>query len=160
MRIFIIGFIILVLFKSAVAKSDELEYDKQLDCLSEAIYFEARGELFSGMLAVATVIMNRVDHPSFPSNICDVVHQGIYWKGNPVKNKCQFSYYCDGKPENFSDAYAMQESYKVATFAMEGARLYHLDKALYYHAIYVNPNWPYKKLMVIGQHIFYGAENG
>ena len=46
MRIFIIGFIILVLFKSAVAKSEELEYDKQLDCLSEAIYFEARGELF------------------------------------------------------------------------------------------------------------------
>ena len=160
MRIFIIGFIILVLFKSTVAKSEDLEYDKQLDCMAEALYFEARGELFSGMLAVATVIMNRVDHPSFPSNICDVVHQGKYWKGNPVRDKCQFSYYCDGKPESFLDEYALRESYQVASFAMEGARLHHLNTALYYHAVYINPNWPYKKLMVLGQHIFYGAEDG
>ena len=136
------------------------EYDNQLDCLAEAIYFEARGEYFAGMLAVATVIMNRVSHQDFPNHICAVVHEGKYWEGNPIKNQCQFSYYCDGKSENLDNPYAADLAYQVAEFTLDGARLKHLEDALYYHANYVNPNWPYKKIMVIGRHIFYGEDDG
>lgn len=160
MKIFIIGFILLVLLKWNLANAEDTEYDKHLDCLAETVYFEARGESFGGMLAVASVVMNRVDHKDFPNNICAVVREGKYWNGHPVKHQCQFSYYCDGKPENFSDSYAMQTAYQVAEFVMSGARVYHLENALYYHANYVNPNWPYKKIIIIGRHIFYGEQDG
>jgi len=160
MRIFIVGFILLVLLKWSIANADDTEYNKHLDCLAEAIYFEARGESFGGMLAVASVVMNRVDHKDFPNNICGVVREGKYWNGRPIKNQCQFSYYCDGKPEDFKDKQAEQLAYQVASFALDGARIYYLEKALYYHANYVNPDWPYKKLMVLGRHIFYGEKDG
>ena len=69
----------------------------QKHCLAEAMYFEARNQGWKGMLAVGVVIQNRVKDPRYPSDICSVVRQGKYWQGHPVKHKCQFSYYCDGK---------------------------------------------------------------
>ena len=60
----------------------------EVSCLTEAIYYESRGETLMSQLAVGTVIMNRVRIDNYPSTVCNVVHQG-----------CQFSYYCDGKPE-------------------------------------------------------------
>ena len=84
MKILIIGFILLVLLKWNLANAEDTEYDKHLDCLAEAIYFEARGESFGGMLAVASVVMNRVDHKDFPNNICGVVREGKYWNGRPI----------------------------------------------------------------------------
>ena len=154
-------FIVLsVLVCSTASASSQTEHDKQLDCLAEAIYFESRGETFLGMLAVGTVIMNRVEHKKFPNTICSVVYAGRHRNGKPLRNKCQFSYYCDGKPEHLKDSFAKTESYNIANFVMVGARVGHLSKALYYHASYVNPSWPYKRLLVLGTHIFYGEEDG
>ena len=68
-------------------------------CLAEAMYFEARDQGWRGMLAVGIVIQNRVRDPRYPETVCAVVRQGKYRNGNPVRNKCQLSYYCDVKPE-------------------------------------------------------------
>ena len=74
---------------------------EEFDCLVEAVYHEARSESLLGMLSVAKVILTRKESSNFPNTICQVVHQGRYWKDNPVRDKCQFSYWCDGKPERF-----------------------------------------------------------
>jgi spore germination cell wall hydrolase CwlJ-like protein len=128
--------------------------DKTLECLAMNIYKEAGGEPFEGKVAVAQVTLNRVDHPSFPKEVCGVVYQK-----NIIMEKvvCQFSWYCDSthtsRPVN-KETYA--ESYAVAKkVLLEGFRLESLHDALYYHADYVNPRWPYEKIGKIGTHIFY-----
>jgi len=63
-----------------------------LMCIAVAVYFEARGEPSAGQIAVAQVVRNRIEDPRYPDNACDVVKQGYYWNGNPVRNKCQFSF--------------------------------------------------------------------
>jgi N-acetylmuramoyl-L-alanine amidase len=71
-----------------------------LMCVAVAVYFEARGEPTAGQIAVAHVIQNRIEDPRYPDNACDVVKQGYYWNGMPIRNKCQFSFYCDGKSDD------------------------------------------------------------
>ena len=75
-------------------------YGDDKKCLTENIYFEARGQGQAGWLAVAQVTQNRVDDRRFPNTICEVVKQGLtYASGDPIRNKCQFSWYCDGKSD-------------------------------------------------------------
>lgn len=120
-------------------------------CLAEAIYFEARAEPTAGMVAVANVILNRVSSADFPNTICDVVHQGPTfpsWKDPkvmiPVRNRCQFSYYCDGKSDEPQDERMYERSLRVALMMLTIDRNMLLDitdGALFYHATYVNPDW-------------------
>jgi len=128
-------------------------------CLIEAVYFEARSETFTGKLAVANVILERMYSKSFPNTICGVVKQGIYWKGNPVRNKCQFSYWCDGKSESMNNISALQEVVKAVQLALDGAMLRNTLGATHYHAVYVSPSWAVSKEFVlmdtVGEHIFY-----
>ena len=86
---------------------------EEFDCLVEAVYHEARSESLLGMLSVANVILTRKENSNFPNTICQVVHQGKYWKGNPVKDKCQFSYWCDGKAERFEEIEGLIKSINV-----------------------------------------------
>lgn len=75
----------------------------ELECLATNVYFEARDQDVLGQRAVAHVALNRVKSPDFPNTICDVVKQGPTYKnrpGLPKKNRCQFSWYCDGKTDN------------------------------------------------------------
>ena len=88
-------------------------------CLASNIYHEARGESLSGQLGVAFVTVNRSKHPKFPDTICGVVYQGKHyrnWKGNliPVRNKCQFSWYCDGKSDHMYNQAAWYKSLAIA----------------------------------------------
>lgn len=127
--------------------------DRQLDCLAMNVYKEAGGEAFEGKVAVAQVTLNRADDPRFPRDICKVVMQK-----NVVMEKvvCQFSWYCDGLPTKKVNNSAYQESYAVAKkVLLEGFRLDSLKDALYYHAVYVKPQWPHEKIAQIGNHIFY-----
>ena len=136
--------------------------DKQIHCLAEAIYFESRGEPFIGMVAVGQVIIQRVKSDLYPNNICDVVHQGkTTSKGYPVKNKCEFSYWCDGKPEIMEDEFAYTESLQAADLILNDIIIEGLEDALHYHAAYVHPRWAkdYIKLKTIGLHIFYARPN-
>jgi len=111
------------------------------------------------MLAVANVILHRVKHKKFPDTICEVVHQGKYWKDNPIRDKCHFSYWCDGKPERFTDMAGLIKVIDVAEMSLKGVQVRQTSNATHYHAYYVTPRWSldpaFKVLGQLGTHIFY-----
>ena len=137
----------------ASAKADDF------NCLVEALYHEARSESFIGMLSVANVILTRKESSNFPDTICKVVHQGKYWKDNPVRDKCHFSYWCDGRPERFTDMTGLIKSINVAEMSLNGIQTKQTVGATHYHASYVTPGWAsdpnFKSLGQIGIHVFY-----
>jgi spore germination cell wall hydrolase CwlJ-like protein len=118
------------------------------------IYREAGHEPFEGKVAVAQVVMNRVNSGQFGDDVCGVIYQKTKTMEKVV---CQFSWYCDSatraRPVN---KVAYNESYEVAKkVLLEGFKLDVLKEALYYHANYVNPKWNLEKIGSIGNHIFY-----
>lgn len=126
--------------------------DRELQCLTEAIYYEARGESIEGQIAVAEVIINRVDSPIFPNSVCEVIAQGA-----ERLNRCQFSYKCDGVPERMANSKARARARDVAILLMKGERRDITDRATHYHATYVEPYWSKKleRTAAVGTHIFY-----
>jgi spore germination cell wall hydrolase CwlJ-like protein len=132
-----------------------------LYCLAKNIYFEARGDNLAGRYAVADVVLNRVKDRRYPGTICEVVRQGKQdSNGNMVKNKCQFSWYCDGKedktPNKAKWIEAQTIAYQIVTLStMRGIT----EGATHYHATYVDPTWNRRMDIVgrIGAHIFYRA---
>ena len=134
------------------------ERDRQLECLTRNIFFEAGSEPFEGKIAVAQVTLNRSNSDKFPSDICSVVYQkNIFYE----KVICQFSWYCEKGNQVIANK---SENYKESQIAarkvlLEDFRLPSLNNALYYHADYVQPNWNLPKITKIGRHIFYGDKN-
>ena len=133
-----------------------------LFCLAQNIYFEARDQSTAGQIAVAQVAMNRVDHEYYPNEICEVIKQGptrINWKGNelPIKHKCQFSWYCDGKSDVMLDKDAVMRAMALAHVVYNNEVPDITDGATHYHAITVFPKWAFdlKKTTKIDDHIFY-----
>lgn len=124
----------------------------ELLCLALAVYYEARSESLLGQVAVAQVAMNRVESPDYPDTICEVVTQG----GTQL-HRCQFSYYCDGKPERPKDWRAWRRAKVVATLVQQGALDAGVGDATHYHATYVNVYWQnyLTHVTTIGQHMFY-----
>ncbi len=51
------------------------KYQNELQLLARCVNGEARGEPYTGQVAVAAVILNRVKHPSFPNTIAGVIYQ-------------------------------------------------------------------------------------
>ena len=132
----------------------------QLTCLAVGIYHEARGEGNAGMAAVANVVINRVHDPRWPDTPCEVLSEGptLKWDVNaPLRNKCQFSFYCDGK----SDVPKNQKSFAQAVRIAEeqwysyGLSLDITEGATYYHATSIDPKWPYTYITTINNHKFY-----
>lgn len=123
-----------------------------LKCLSEALYFEARGETVKGQFAVAEVILNRVKSKRFPGSVCDVIHQGT-----GRKYACQFTYTCDGHAETIHEPAAFERVQKVARAVLDGRVAPLTDGATHYHTTAVRPNWArvYTRTARIGVHIFY-----
>ncbi|MEO0912992.1 MAG: cell wall hydrolase [Pseudomonadota bacterium] len=121
-------------------------------CLTEALYFEARGETLKGQLAVAEVILNRVDSRRYPNSVCGVIEQGSH-----RRNACQFSFKCDGAPEKFHERTAYERVGKIARMMLEGRERLLTDGATHYHTIHVRPSWARRltKTADIGVHIFY-----
>ena len=145
-------------------KTIAMEATKQHECLAKNIYFEARNEPLAGQLAVAMVTLNRVKDKGFPNKICDVVYQGLHWaSGHPKRDRCQFSWYCDGKLDDIANKRAYMKSEMVAELAIESYNalitkgLDITEGARYYHTYEVNPKWSkvYPKVGRIGGHIFY-----
>ena len=126
--------------------------NRQWRCLTEALYFEARGETLEGQYAVAEVILNRVEHANYPDTICGVVNEGT-----GRRNACQFSYTCDGRPEVVTEDRAWNRLGHVARIMMEGAPRDLTRGATHYHADRVRPTWSrvYPRTARYGQHIFY-----
>ncbi|HZY67779.1 MAG TPA: cell wall hydrolase [Devosia sp.] len=127
---------------------------QELNCLAEAVYFEARGESELGQLAVAQVVVNRTGSQAYPRSICGVVYQNQH-----KRNACQFSFACDGLPEVKSEAAAWQKAKHIAYRIAGGGEVKTalLRTATHYHATYVSPSWAKKmtRLSKIGSHIFY-----
>lgn len=123
------------------------------NCLARAVYFESRSESDLGQLAVAKVILNRVKAPDFPKTICGVVYQG-----SGTRNSCQFSFACDGLPDDVKSPAAWSHAKMIAQRAINNdPAVSMLGSATNYHADYVNPRWAktMRKLARIGHHIFY-----
>lgn len=121
-------------------------------CLTEALYFEARGETHHGIFAVAEVILNRVDSPRFPDDVCEVVNQGT-----GKKHQCQFSFTCDGRPEVVHEPGAYARMGKVAKAMLDGAPRPLTGGATFYHTTGVNPVWAARlsQTAQVGVHRFY-----
>ena len=149
--------------------------DRAPECLALNMYYEARSQGTAGLFAVSAVVLNRVNDSRFPNSVCEVVEQGPIresWKTRqhknlpdskrkyyPIKNRCQFSWYCDGK----SDTPYNKEKYKEL-LDLSKAIMYNeisfvdiTDGALFYHADYVTPGWAKtkQKTVEIQDHIFY-----
>lgn len=142
-------------FNPAVAPfhlTNALESSRELECLSEAVYYEARGETPSGQAAVAQVVLNRVRHPSFPKSICGVVFQGAY-----TRTGCQFSFACDGSMRKGREAGAWRRAQKVAAKALSGAVMTEVGSATHFHTTGVAPGWGGRLMRVaqVGMHVFY-----
>jgi spore germination cell wall hydrolase CwlJ-like protein len=145
------------LFFATVVEAQEVP-PEETHCLAEAIYFEARNQPLLGQIAVAVVIKNRMKDPRWPSTACGVVHDGRYWKGNPVRDRCAFSYWCDGKSERPRETAAWTLALGIAKqvltvdLTVEG-----LEEATHYHALSVTPRWSrtLDHCGTIGEHKFY-----
>ncbi len=126
--------------------------DAQWRCLSEALYFEARGETVKGQFAVAEVILNRVDSPGYPDTICGVINQGT-----GQKYACQFTYTCDGRPEVIAEPRAFERVGKIARIMATGAKRPLTKGATHYHTKSVSPGWArsFPRTASIGYHYFY-----
>ncbi len=156
----------LVEIADTVIKKNLLIDDKEVTCMAKNIFFEAAVESTAGKLAVAQVTLNRVDSKYYPNTVCEVVYEGPhYTSGNgeqfPVRDRCQFSWYCDGKgDEPRLDSRLWKTTQELAKYVL--LRQDELpditDGALHYHADYIAaPRWAGRKHKTakIDTHIFY-----
>ena len=155
-----------------------LEFDKvkytaaDVLCLAKNIYFEAGVESTAGKLAVANVTLNRTLGTNYPNSICGVVHEGIHRYNErigehvPVRDRCQFSWYCDGLLDEPREGRTWKSAQDLAKKVLvnyhDKALIDITDGAMYYHATWMEtyPSWSKtKKVMAsIDRHIFYGRK--
>jgi spore germination cell wall hydrolase CwlJ-like protein len=133
---------------------------KEMKCLAEAIYFEARGEPEQGRIAVAQVVLNRVKNPAYPDTVCSVVYQN-----KNMRNRCQFSFACDGIRDRITNAGAWRDAQALAKRVLDDDRtlfIADVGASTHYHATYVRPRWARKmtKMEKIGRHVFYKTYKG
>ena len=138
-------------------------------CLALNTYHEAKNQSLVGQVATAQVVMNRVKDSRFPNTVCEVVKQGPHrpsWedpkKEYPVRHKCQFSWYCDGKSdEPRKDSKEWFKAKEYARIVLSGRIVLDVTEgATHYHATYVKPAWAKTKTRTtrIESHIFYRWE--
>ncbi len=121
-------------------------------CLAQAVYFEARSETLEGQLAVAQVVLNRVENRRYPSSICGVVFQN-----ERLRHRCQFSFACDGRSDTPRERRAWEIAKRISQIALAGQWRDLSGRATHYHATYADPSWrsAMMKTAAHGQHLFY-----
>tara|TARA_X000001036_G_scaffold361125_1_gene344300 strand:- start:1121 stop:1756 length:636 start_codon:yes stop_codon:yes gene_type:complete len=150
--------------------------DEEAICMALNIYYESRSDNLAGQYAVADVVLNRMHDDRYPNTICEVTQQGPTkesWKTkqdpelsdeervfNPIRHKCQFSWYCDGKSDDPKDETGWAQAQYVAGAIMYSGKYRGITEgATHYHATYVKPKWRFDRGMNhigrIGSHIFY-----
>ena len=166
-------------FRKFPIENNELEHLRKLhkdtiNCMALNIYHEAKNQSVTGQIAVGLVVINRVKDNRFPDTICDVIMQGPIresWKTKknpdlndeermyyPIRNRCQFSWYCDGKDDTPREPTAWELATHIAEkllFSRQYAGM--LDGATHYHADYVSPAWrlDMTRISQVDDHIFY-----
>ena len=119
--------------------------ERDLACMAEALYFEARGTGAQGKAAVGHVVLNRTRHREFPSTVCGV-----------IADRCQFSYRCDGRPDTLSDPAARARAFRAAEAVLAGQPDI-TGGALFFHSARANPGWfkTRPRVGTFGGNIFY-----
>ena len=128
--------------------------EKQIECLAKNLYFEVGNQGTAGMLAVSSVVINRINDDRFPNTMCKVIHQ----KRGGV---CQFSWYCDGKSDEPKDETGWLKAKDYARIVYHNWLFFDVTEgATHYHATYVKPAWARTKTRTtrIESHIFYRWE--
>ncbi|MFL6862380.1 MAG: cell wall hydrolase [Allosphingosinicella sp.] len=122
------------------------------ECLTAAVYYEARSESEDGQRAVAQVVLNRVRHPAFPKTVCGVVYQG-----SNRATGCQFTFTCDGSLRRGREPNAWERARRVAEAALAGYVYEPVGVATHYHTTSIHPWWAdaLRKAVTIGSHVFY-----
>lgn len=136
---------------------DAISRLRAVDCMTQAVYYEAASEGADGGRAVAQVVLNRMRHPGYPNSVCGVVYQG-----SNRATGCQFTFTCDGSLARVPAGYLWARSRLIATEALAGRVFAPVGHATHYHANYVVPYWAdsLDKVAVIGRHIFYRLRGG
>ncbi len=139
--------------------SNALDASRDLECLTQAAYYEARGEGRDGMQAVVQVVLNRARHPAYPNSVCGVVFQGA-----ARRTGCQFSFTCDGSMRGGVNRSAWDRARDVASKALSGAVYSRVGNATHFHTTGVSPGWRHSLIQVsqVGDHLFYrfGGRSG
>ena len=169
--IFLLILLPFLIIPSITTSADE--ESPEFICLVENIYFESKGESMRGKIAVGVVTLNRLKDPRYPKTICEVVKQGPVresWKTrqdstlaadqrlyNPIRHRCQFSWWCDGYKERIKYDENWIDSVKAAKSALTGKYDDLVDGATHYHAVYVTPEWANRLRFIvqIDNHKFY-----
>src|SRR3954467_15685293 len=112
------------------------DFRSALDCLTAAVYYEARSESEDGQRAVAQVVLNRVRHPAFPKSVCGVVYQG-----SNRATGCQFSFTCDGSLNRPRQPSAWSRAARIASDALSGYVFPTVGVATHYHTNAIHPWW-------------------
>jgi len=135
-----------------VAASQADAASRALNCLTAAVYYEARSQSLDGQEAVAQVVLNRVRNPAFPNSVC-----GTVYEGSSRSTGCQFTFTCDGSMAARIEPAAWERARRVAEAALNGFVYTPVGSATYYHTTAVSPWWAPKLTRVaqIGAHIFY-----
>ena len=140
----------------AVDPAGAAPLEEAITCLSRTIYWEAKGEEIADMEAVANVVMNRLGHEGFPNAICEVVTQGS------EQGSCQFSWWCDGRPDHVVEEDRYEIAREVARQALNQQLPDRTGGALYFHQREMSPLWAaeYIKTVEIGAFVFYKPHSG
>ncbi len=139
-------------FADAAAEPDRAINPRELSCMAQAIYYEARGESYRGQVAVGEVVMNRVRSGIYPGSICGVVYQGSH-----RATGCQFTFTCDGSLDRGPKGPAWARAQAVARQVMLGYTRPITARATHYHTAAVDPYWSSSLIETgrVGDHIFY-----
>lgn len=140
-----------------VLKTSGDDRGRAVECLAQAVYYEAASEGSDGQRAVAQVVLNRLRHPGYPSSICGVVYQG-----SERVMGCQFTFTCDGSLLRRPNLAMFAAARQIAVEALAGRVFAPVGHATNYHADYVLPYWAASldKQVKIGRHIFYRLKGG
>ena len=156
---------LVMLFAASPALAEDFDLIKEFPevrCMALNIYYEARGSSLADRAGVADVVLNRVNDSRYPDTICEVVKQGLQdANGNMRRNKCQFSWYCDGRADTPQNEDLWVDAQTLAWNVVENGKYRGLTEgATHYHADYVDPSWAESKTktVTIGKHIFYRWE--
>ena len=156
---FALGMTLGLLLSSNAHASDE---NGEAVCLAKNIYFEAGNQPVAGKIAVAQVVINRVESQHYPDDICGVVYQakwGKNWRGTvvPIRNMCQFSWFCDGKSDEPVDSATWMLSLSVASSVIWNSYGDITEGSTHYHNDSVHPYWAdsLMQTVIINNHIFY-----
>lgn len=151
---------ILLLVIPCVTTAKKPEGFSDYQCMVANLYFEARGEGYEGMKAVAAVTLNRVKSKKYPPNICAVVFQRKQFSWTHQKRWVHIQRIMQGDTSGMKaqDVKAYNLAAKVALRSVRGAlKVPKLEGSMYYHAVYVNPKWAGKmqRIARVGTHVFY-----